>query len=280
MGARIARQVPVIRAQVEERLGFAFPGGPAEVVVISGLERMRAEAGVGVPDWAAGVTVGSRSRIVLRADLLRDEGLVQSTTTTLRHEWVHLAWSRRAGLRARRLPLWVEEGLAEVVGGGITVDGGMRLDFAVAFGKLIPEAEIATSWPLDAARAALAYRQGRSWVQFFVEQNGWDDLQRILGDLADGKGESDSLAAGPPFEELVFAHTGSTHSHWVRRWRLHLEETAAPWFHLLLRDFTGTIFLVIAVIGGIAFFFVRRRRRRQIDELPDDPHPAERLPLA
>lgn len=280
IGERVTRQIPIVRAQVEQQLGFPFPGGPADVIVISGLERMRAETGVGVPDWAAGVTVGSRSRIVLRADLLRPEGLVQSTVTTLRHEWVHLAWSRRAGARTRRLPLWAEEGLAELIGGGVTVDGGVRLDFAAAFGRLIPMTEIGRHWPAEAARAALAYRQGRSWVQYFVEKNGWGRLQGILTDLAEGKGESESLAAGSPFEELVFAHTEATLSHWISAWKTYLEETAAPWFQLLLRDFTGTIFLVVAVIGGVAYFFVRRRRRRQMSELPDDPHPAEHLPLA
>ena len=44
-----------------------------------------------------------------------------------------------------------------------------------------------------------------------------------------------------------------------------------PWFHLLLRDFQGTILAGLAVIGGVAFLVIRRRRRRQIARLPDGP---------
>jgi len=258
--------------QVEASLGFSFSGGPAEVVLVRGLERMRAEARTHVPEWAGGVCIGVRSRIILRADLLRD-GPLRSMVTTLRHEWVHLAWSRRAGKYVRRLPLWFEEGLAEEIGGGISVDQGLRLDFAARFGRLIPFDEIETHWPDGAERAALAYRQGRSFVQYFRDESGWDHIQAVLAALADGEGESDSLAAGTPFEELIFEHSGSTISHWHAVWRQHVKETAAPWFHLLFRDLTGTLLFGVSLIAFVAFFFLRRRRRRQIAALPDHPMP-------
>lgn len=273
IGERTARQVPVVSRQVAASLGFDWAGEPAEVVIVSGLERMRAAARVRVPDWAGGVCVGARSLIVIRADLVENAGPLNSMVTTLRHEWVHLAWHRRAGGNVRRLPLWVEEGIAEQIGGGVTVDGGRKLDFAARFGWLLPFKEIARAWPAEADRAALAYRQGKSWVAFFRDKSGWDHLQRILGDLADGKGVHDSLAAGTPFQELVFEHSGSTLSHWEAAWRQHVKEEADPWFHLLWRDLTGTLLLLLAVISAVAFFFIRRSRRRQIQALPDHPMP-------
>lgn len=273
LGRRVHALLPQVRKQVEAKIGFPFPGGPAEVVVVSGLARMRAETGAGVPDWAAGVCVGSKSLIVLRSDRLKDSGLVRAWPSTLRHEWVHLAWSRRAGQYTRRLPLWAEEGLAEEIGGGISVGGGAKLDFAAKWTGLIPMDEIRTHWPGDSSDAALAYRQGRSWIRYFVKQRSWDELRTILRELADGQGASESPGAGRPFDELLYKHTDSTLSKWTAEWKIHLEETADPLFYLLLRDLTGTIFFVIAVIGAIAFFFIRRRRRKQIAELPDDPFP-------
>ena len=86
-----------------------------------------------------------------------------------------------------------------------------------------------------------------------------------------GKGESDSPAAGTPFEELVYEHTDVTLSHWHATWQVHVKETAAPWFHLLLRDLTGTLLFLASLIGLIAYFFLRRRRKRQIAALPDHP---------
>ena len=162
MGESAARQIPLIGEQVAAALGFPLRGGPAEVVIVQGHARMQAESSPTVPEWAGGVCQGARSRIVLRADLVEGYGVLRSMVTTLRHEWVHLTWSRRAGQYHRRLPLWLEEGLAEEIGGGISVDGGVQLDFAAAFGKLIPFPEIRESWPSDAGRAALAYRAGAS----------------------------------------------------------------------------------------------------------------------
>lgn len=273
LGERVHDLLPSVRRQVAERIGFPFSGGPAEVVIVSGLDRIRAEAGASVPDWAAGVCVSSRSRIILRSDRLRDSGPIRAWPSTLRHEWVHLAWGRRAGANKRRLPLWAEEGLAEEIGGGISLEGGARLDFAAKWSGLIPMEDIRAQWPADASEAALAYRQGRSFIQYFVRKRGWDDLRAILSDLADGKGASVSPAAGPHFDELVYRQTGTSLSKWQAEWTIHLEETADPLFYLLLRDLTGTIFFVIALTGLVAFWFLRRRRRRQIAALPDDPDP-------
>ncbi len=273
MGKRAVRQIPAIDKQVEAALGFPLRGGPAEIVFVEGLARMRAEAGAPVPDWAAGVCLGGRSRIVLRADLVRGRGVLRSMVTTLRHEWVHLAWSRRAGENHRRLPLWVEEGLAEEIGGGITVDGGVQLDFAATFGRLIPFDEIARAWPSAAGRAALAYRQGRSFVRFFRDESGWDHVQKILASLADGGGVREGPAAGTPFQELVQQYSGLPLSHWTALWRVQTEEEADPWVQLLLRDFMGTVFFLIAFMALLAFWFMRRRRKRQIAALPDYPLP-------
>ena len=48
-----------------------------------------------------------------------------------------------------------------------------------------------------------------------------------------------------------------------------VEESADPWFHLLLRDFTWTIFILISIVALFGFYFFHRRRQRQIAELPD-----------
>ena len=270
VGQRVVQQLPGVRSRVDAALGFTLRGGPAEIVVVSGVDRMRGEAGHAVPDWAAGVCIGSKSRIVLRADLV-DRDPLNSMITTLRHEWVHLSWSRKAGPNARRLPLWLEEGLAEDIGGGVSVEAGAQLDSAARFGWLLPFSRIESAWPSDARDASLAYKQGRSWVRFFRERTTADTMRRILGDLAEGRRYIDGPGAGSPFQQLVFAETGSTLSHWLATWSLHVEEQADPWFHLILRDFTGTVFFTIALISAGVFFFMRRRRRRQIAELPDHP---------
>ncbi len=273
MAKRAVRNLPLISKQVEAALGFEFRGGPAEVIFVSGYPRMRAASGVEVPQWAGGVCIGQQSRIVIRADLVENGNPLSSMITTLRHEWVHLAWSRRSSSNRRRLPLWFEEGLAEEVGGGVTVDGGLQLDFAATFGNLIPFDEITKDWPHDGGRAALAYRQGRSFVRFFRDKSGWDHIQRILAALADGGGVSESPAAGEPFDELVLQYSGSSLSHWTSIWSTQIEEEAEPWFKLIARDFMGTIFFLVGLMALVAYWFMRSKRKRQIEALPDHPMP-------
>ncbi|MDF1701486.1 MAG: hypothetical protein P1V36_10055 [Planctomycetota bacterium] len=270
VGQRVVAVLPEVRAQVEEALGFPFPGGAAEIVVVRGHARIREETGAGIPDWAAGVCQGHRSLIVLRADRV-DQSPLNPMVSTLRHEWVHLAWSRRAGLRARTLPRWVEEGLAEEIGGGVSVEAGAQLDFAARFGWLLDFEAITTDWPREAARASLAYKQGRSFVRFFRQDRGPAVFRELLADLADGKGIDPNRKPDTQFDQVVFARTGSPLNYWTAVWKTDVEEKADPWFHLLWRDFTGTIFIAISLVGLFAFYFMHRRRQRQIAELPDHP---------
>jgi hypothetical protein len=271
---RLRRNLPAIRAHVAQVLGFPLRGGPAEIVVVSGHARMTAEAGGPVPTWAAGVCIGSRSRIVIRADLAADNPL-NSIVNTLQHEWVHLSWSRRAGANVRELPLWVEEGLAEEVGGGISVEAGAQLDFAARFGWLLDFDDIRTTWPADAGDASLAYKQGRSWVRYFRTQAGPDALRHVLAAVADGPAPEHDPPSETRFDACVFAETGKTLSYWLAAWEVQIKREADPWFYLLLRDFTGTIFFALAVLSGLGFFVLRRRRRREIEQMEDDPLPAE-----
>ncbi len=269
IGPRVVRLVPAISQEVETRLGFEFVGGPATIWVVSGLERMRAEAGSGVPEWAGGVCVSSKSLIVLRAERIEPPTPFSSANTVLRHEWVHLAWARRSGRHRREIPLWLEEGLAEEIGGGISVDAGASLDFAAAFDRLIPFDQIRDRFPAKAGRAGLAYQQGRSWVRFFIAEAGWPALHAVLLDVADGKGAPQGEGFDGPFDYLIWKRTEHSVDQWHARWKTRLEETADPWYHLLWRDLTGTIFFGIALIAAVAFFFIRSRRKKAMAALPD-----------
>ncbi len=270
MGTQAARILPRVRGEVEAALGFPFPGGPAEVVFVRGHDRIREETGAGIPAWAAGVCQGHRSLIVIRADKV-DQDPLNPMEATLRHEWVHLAWSRRAGLRARTLPRWVEEGLAEEIGGGVSVEAGAQLDFAASFGWLLDFEDISRAWPREADKASLAYKQGRSFVRYLHRELGAGIFRELLADLADGKGIDPNRKPEEQFDQVVYQRTGSPLGYWTALWATDVEEQAAPWFHLLLRDFTWTIFILIAFIGLFAFTFMHRARQREIAELPDLP---------
>jgi len=269
LGRQAARAFPEVRAEVERRLGFAYRGPTVEVVIVRGLDRMQEVTRAQVPAWAVGVAVSSRALIAIRADLLF-RGFGGGIVPVLRHEWVHLAWGQHAGARRRTLPLWVEEGIAEDVGGGISIDLGATLDLAVVFDRLLPFDSLETGFPADTSRAALAYKQSESWVRFLTQRVGWQPLQAVLADLASGDAAAVPQTGDSPFARAIRVHTGRSVSEWTAAWRVSLEEAATPWFHLILRDFQGFLIAGLALLGALAFGFVLRRRRRQIARLPDE----------
>ncbi|MDJ0974234.1 MAG: hypothetical protein QNJ98_07230 [Planctomycetota bacterium] len=268
-GREVVSLLPRIEAEVERKMGFPFPKGPATIVVAKGIDSMRNAARVHVPEWAAGVCIGQRSLIVLRADRMLPPSPARSITTVLRHEWVHLAWARRAGLHVRSLPRWAEEGLAEEIGGGVSVEGGATLDYAAAWGRLIPWKDLTAGFPRESPRAALAYRQGASWIRFFLKQRGWDDLRAVLADLADGKGKEPSDTSRTPLDRVLLARTERGLDLWTAEWRVSLEEEARPWFHLLGHDVGWSLIIFFSMISVVLYFAVRRRRRAAIEALPD-----------
>jgi hypothetical protein len=272
LGREAARLVPAVRREVEERLAFGDLERQTDVWVVSGHARAAEVAGGALPEWAVGAALGSRSLIVVRVDLLQ-RGFGGGMAPVLRHEFVHLAWARYAGERRRLLPLWAEEGLAEYVGGGISVDAGAALDVAAAFGHLINFEDLRDRFPEDPKAADLAYKQSRSWVAHLVEREGWQAWRGILAAL--GGGGPGGEGGPDPFAGLVRERTSMSLGEWHVAWQQDLEREASPWFHLLFRDLATTLIALLALVGFGAWFFVRRRRRRQLARLGDEPLPME-----
>jgi hypothetical protein len=270
VGGRVANRWGEIRRSVAARLGFDADLAGAEVVVVRGFERMRAAARAAVPEWAGGVTVGGQ-RIVVRADAPATSR--SDLEATLRHECVHLLWARHAGPKRRMVPLWFEEGVAEVVGGSVSVAAGARLDVAVGTRALLPFEQLEHTWPERAVDADLAYQQSRRWVDVLVARAGWPALARVFARALATPPEGESPAAA--FDRALREATDHPRSDWDAEWRAALEEKTGKWWLWFFGDLDGLLWAVVALVSAGLFFVVRRRRRRQIDSLPDDPVPGE-----
>lgn len=267
--AALRELAPQIDREVAQLLGGVPARGAVAVHLVSGLERMREVARSQVPDWAAGLCISARGVIVLRADLA-ERPPFRTLVTVLRHEWVHLLlgqWSARPG---RGMPLWFEEGVAERVGGGISVDADARLDLAAAGGRLFPLGQLEDSFPPDAAGAALAYAQSRSFVDYVLHEEGWPALRGVLTRLGV---EDPSLSCVSPtdcLDRALAQETGTRLGPWEAYWKDQLVEQARPWFHLVLKDLGWTLMILAALIAFGSFFVVRKRRRAQIEALPEE----------
>lgn len=264
-GRRLAARWPDVVSDVSQQLGLSPSLEGAEVVVVRGYEELCRQARVEAPLWAAAVTVGGQ-RIVLRDDV--PTSVRATLEETLRHEAVHLIWARAAGPRAHRLPRWFEEGLAETVGGGVSVSAGARVEVAAALGRLLEFANLERAFPTAPEQADLAYQQSRRWVEHLVARKGWAGVREVLANVLAGPSDV------PPSEALSRALRSATlHDlgEWHGEWQLTLRERGGRWWLWLLTDLGGVLLALLAVLGAALFATVRRRRRRQMASLPDEP---------
>lgn len=147
---------------------------------------------------------------------------------TMAHEIVHLALSRAS---ADRAPLWLQEGVAKreetrwrtarplddrarytqqarealLAGQNVGID---RLGLSIA---MLPTPEAAST----------AYAEVASFMQYWIEQNGWPALELLLMDLR-------SLATA---EAALRSVTGHGLDGWILLWKQHLISTPAPTSH-------------------------------------------------
>lgn len=273
MGQRVLDLVPRVRRQVAARLEWPADGPMAVVELARGVDGASTALGSPAPAWAAGVH--RAGHIVLRSDLVDAGAPLRTLETVLRHEWVHLAWWRRAGLRSRLLPRWFEEGLAEDIGGGASLDGGSELEIAAAFDHLLSFGSMTEAWPTIEYEAALAYRQSQSFVVWLGKEIGWPVMRQLLEHVADGQTPEGAFESEPPFDAWVEKLTGRKLAFWIPPWRDHVVESSRPWYHLFLRDLWGTLWMALALVAAIAYWFIRRRRRKQIEALPDEGGPGD-----
>ncbi|RME37729.1 MAG: hypothetical protein D6794_06525 [Deltaproteobacteria bacterium] len=176
-----------------------FPSQKVQVLVYTHRQFRQA---VDSPDWAGGVYDGK-----IRIPLAGIRQMTPPLRGLLFHEYAHVVVRQ---LSHGRCPVWLNEGIAEVMASSQTEVSSTRPLDASA---LIPFRELGGSWrDLSPDRARQAYRQSRSFVRFLAESYGWYSIRELLGQYAAGKGGDEAFAA-------VFGDYGLGLSDLVDNWR-------------------------------------------------------------
>ncbi len=122
----------------------------------------------------------------------------RSDIGTATHEMTHILTARAAGNRGQ-IPLWLNEGLAEYGNLDKTVSYQRFLEWAEGTGRLIPLKSL-ISFPGDTNLTLVAYGQGRSAVEFMIEEFGIPPMARLLATLGTGVGIDRALEAAYGFD--------------------------------------------------------------------------------
>ena len=120
---------------------------------------------------------------------------------TASHEVTHILVHRAGDSIFRRVPAWLQEGLAEYanVDPGFSYD--IALDFAVATGRLLP-AMFMVSLPGDPEDVIIFYGQARSVVRLMINRYGEEKMGELMAVHKDGKNLDDALQEVYGFDRL------------------------------------------------------------------------------
>lgn len=193
LGVAVLRELDRAFDEYASRLGFA-PAQPV-TVVLQTAESFRDTTRA--PDWAAAWNDG-RIRVPVAGIGRPTPGLVR----VLRHELAHSFVAARAGASC---PTWLQEGLAQWLGGEPPARDVELLAPLARAGKL-PRLESleAAFVGLSEKDATLAYAQSLSVVAHVQGRWGEDGLRRLLDALGEGRPAAEALpiALGQSYGEL------------------------------------------------------------------------------
>jgi tetratricopeptide (TPR) repeat protein len=144
------------------------------------------------PDWAGAVYDGK-----IRLPLAGIRAVNKQLAAILYHEYMHVMVHFMAG---RNVPVWLNEGLAEIAGRRINPTPQADLTAAAVSGQLLDWQILASPFSgLADDRIALAYEQSYSLASFMVESYGWHNMRELLETL--GKQLEWSVAVAEVYRE-------------------------------------------------------------------------------
>jgi hypothetical protein len=128
------------------------------------------------PDWAGAVYDGK-----IRLPLAGMRGMTKRFSSILYHEYMHVLVHFIAG---SNVPVWLNEGLAELSGRRIDSTPLVDLNAALEIGQLLEWRDLEKSFTgLPDYHVPMAYEQSYSLVLFMVDSYGWHNMVELLESL-------------------------------------------------------------------------------------------------
>lgn len=199
---------------------------------------------LGGPDWAAGLAAPGQGLILLRSPRQLADPL--HFKEVLIHELVHLYLA--AGLKGRRAPLWLEEGLAMQLSGETGWGLAAAMTRAVLGPGLLPLARLEHRFPPQADQAALAYAQSYYLVGWLLGRYGEDSLRQVVH----------SLSQGRPLTAALQLATGHSLAGIQERFDDDMSSRFS-WISALTAG--GALWALVAVVAAVGLVIRRRRQR-------------------
>jgi hypothetical protein len=206
----------------------------------------------------------NRSELVLGVATSADEAvrldaskIFEAPDRVVGHEIAHIFLYYDLGPSIGLLPLWMNEGIAQVAGGADGDAARARVSDAYVNGRLIPLGDLKSRFPVGDS-AGLAYDESQDAVMALLDYgNGWPRVRSLLSEL--------KTAAS--FDAAMRSAYGMSATDWESQWRHTAWFNARFAFWVTVAEWIVPFMMFGALVWGI--LTVRRHRKKQIkDEEP------------
>lgn len=261
---------PALLKDTEAKLGFSYPRTLRVQLFRSHESFSRAVVAAGgrpKPPHIAAVAFGHKDLIILKSRAWTSNQN-ESLETIFQHELAHCFIGHLERLRPMsRIPLWLNEGVAQWVSEAIFWGKAEVLDRARASGSVIPLAELERNFPDEEGASQLAYAQSLALVRHIAEQRR---DRRNVADLLDLT--SRGVDMDTALRAVIGVDRKGLEEDWLRGQRRFFGLSVGQ-----LMEFSFGIFILVATLLLIAVN--RSRRRRKLEALDDiDDATADQLP--
>ncbi len=247
-----ARAAEAAWADISGQLGMN-PAGPIPVYLYAQHRDFRRAADIPARELVVGTSETHGG--LIRLDL---SGTFENPLRILRHETTHSILARGLGPRVHDLPLWFNEGLAQVAGQPVDVDSEEAARQARGEGNFLPLTDLSAEFPRGES-AGVAYAEACSAVAYMVKLYGWDGVRRLLVGVRAGHGFAASFRAAAGMGIADFYD--SWESSLVRR----------GWLSWLRMFYAPAVTFAMLWAAWNAYGMVRHRRLMLAEDEPDDP---------
>lgn len=210
---------------------------PLSLLVVRGRDGLDRLAPGRFPSWGVGLTLPAARVVVIRVD-------GDDPFRVLRHELAHLALHQSI---KGRVPLWFDEGYAVVAAGEFGRFDALRLNLAVAAGRVPTLPELDQGLRASQSAAEVSYALAGTAVSLLARRAAGASLEPLLR----------RLAAGEPFDSAVARSTGFTPGRFELDWRRDVKRHFGLGLWLVASGFW-------AVLAGLVIVasYLRRKRDR------------------
>ncbi|MCX7703749.1 MAG: hypothetical protein N2234_06595 [Planctomycetota bacterium] len=244
---------------LRENAGLEVPCDVTIVVLSNRKSYERFVKEKGGERFTVGVTFTERSLIVV--DASAGHAITSPASSVVRHELFHIALSQFVSRNGVKVPLWFNEGVAQLFEQrAITRPERQEIATLAKGGELPLFSFFEETYPSDEYIRRIMYLSSVMFVSFLT--NGKiSELQPFFTALREKRNFEESF-------RLIF---GADVSSLEDVWRHSLAEDYSFWLQLLYRTNEFLFFGILVIVTVVIYFIRRRRTLRQMDELEKTP---------